>query len=62
MLHAGEMRRSAERSGRDVAEGPGTVIVMGISGAVWRDISTVSRTMAASGIPSGLFELPKAVG
>jgi hypothetical protein len=38
MLQDGEIRRSAERSGGALVEGPGTVIVRGMSGAVCRDI------------------------
>ena len=41
-LHDGLMRRSAERRGAAAEEeeedGPGTVMVSGMSGAVWRDI------------------------
>jgi hypothetical protein len=38
MLQDGEIRRSAERSGGALVEGPGTVIMRGMSGIVCRDI------------------------
>jgi hypothetical protein len=38
MFQNGEIRHSAERSGGALVEGPGTVIVRGMSCAVCRDI------------------------
>lgn len=38
MVHDGEMRRSADSNRGEVGKGPGTVIVSGMSGALWRDI------------------------
>lgn len=38
MVHDGEIRRSADSNGGELGEGFGTVIVRGMSGALWRDI------------------------
>ena len=38
MVHDGVTRRSEDTSGGEDGSGEGTVMVIGMSGAVWRDI------------------------